>query len=169
MIARLIQNRWAFAPLALLGLSAAICTTGVALALTVGDTAEPDYYRKGAAYDDYKEQLRRNDALGWVVTSELKASAADARLARLQLTVADKHGIRIDPAQVDVEIVPIRDATQRVTLHLDRVGEGCFAQDVPLREGGQWEFRVQVVSKGKTYTDCFRRPVAFGPRKAQGT
>jgi hypothetical protein len=167
MIRRALQNRWAFAPVVLLALSGAISATGVALALSVGDTAEPDYYRKGVAYDEFKEQLRRSGALGWVVTPELVASTRDPRFARLELTIADKHGIRIDPAIVDVEIVPIRDATRRVSLRLERVGEGRYALDVPLRTGGQWEFRVQVEWKGKRYTDTFRRPVSFGPRKAQ--
>ncbi|MBL9141961.1 MAG: FixH family protein [Phycisphaerae bacterium] len=166
MIRRALQNRWAFVPVFILTLSGAVSATGVALALSVGDTAEPDYYRKGVAYDEFKEQMRRSGALGWVVTSELVSSTNDPRLARLKLAVADKYGIRIDAAQVDVEIVPIRDATQRVHLALIREDEGTYAADVPLRTGGQWEFRVHVSWKGKFYTDTFRRPVSFGPRKA---
>lgn len=169
MMKNLVENRWAFVPVGLLLLSVCICTLGVTLALANGDTAEPDYYQKGAHYDDFKAQLRQNGVIGWVVTPELVASSKDPRLARLELTVADKHGIKIDPATVAVEVIPIRDATRRVNLTLDRVDAGVYAADVPLRSGGNWEFRVQVDALGKHYTDRFRRPVAFGPRKEQGT
>jgi hypothetical protein len=168
MIRRALENRWAFAPVLLLLLSVGICATGVTLALRGADAAEPDYYRKGAAYDEGKEQARRNERIGWVVTPELVASTADPRFARLRLTVADKHGIRIDPASVSVEVIPIRDAAQRVTIVLDRAAEGRYEHDVPLRSGGLWEFRVQVESRGTRYTDTFRRPVRFGPRQELG-
>lgn len=168
MMRSLIENRWAFMPVALLAVSFAICATGVTIAVSGADPAEPDYYRKGAQYDSFKAQVAQNGFLGWVVTSELVASTADPRLARLQVTVADKHGIVIDPAEVQVEVVPIRDATQRATVQLARVGDGRYAADVPVRIGGQWELRLTVDAKGKRYTDCFRRPVMFGPRKVQG-
>jgi hypothetical protein len=156
-----IHNRWAFAPVALLLLSLALCTTGVALALTNADTPEPDYYRKGAEYDAFKQQLLANDALGWIMTPSLVPSTADPRLVRLELTVTDKHNIAIDPAEVAVEIVPFQDASRRLWLTLERTEAGHHSIDVPLRVGGQWEFRVTVCSRGRTYTDTFRRPMTF--------
>ncbi len=161
-----IRNRWALAPVALLLLSLALCTTGVALALTHADTPEPDYYRKGAEYDAFKRQLRANDALGWMVTPSLLPSAEDHRLVRLELTVTDKHNISIDPAEVSVEIIPFQEAARRTTLPLERTAAGHHAVDVPLRIGGQWEFRVTVHSRGRTYTDTFRRPMNFGQRRS---
>lgn len=163
---RLIENRWAFVPVAFL--SGTVTFVAIAVTIAVRDpgalATEPDYYARGAAYDEYKHQIAENGALGWVVTPEIVASTADPRLARLELTIADKHGIPIEGAQVQAEVIPIRQADLRTPLALKALGGGRYGSDVPVRAGGKWEVRVQVRSKGKLFSDRFRRQVNFGPR-----
>lgn len=160
------RNRWAFVPAAML--SCTIVGAVLVVTLAVNDrgatAAEPDYYRKATAWDRWKEQLARNGALRWVVTPEFVPAAGGTGLARLELSVADKHAVPIEHAVVRAEVVPIRDADSRVDLALPEVSPGRYGADVPLRLGGLWEIRTTVEWKGQRYVDRVRRSLDFGRR-----
>lgn len=160
----IVRNRWALVPVGML--AATVVGAVLVVTLAVNDrgatAAEPDYYRKATAWDEWKEQLARNGALRWVVTPEFVPAAGGSGLARLELTVADKHGVPIEHAVVRAEIVPIRDADARVGLALTEGAAGRYGADVPLRTGGLWEIRATVEWKGQRYADRIRRSVRFG-------
>ena len=159
-----VRNRWALVPVGML--AATVVGAVLVVTLAVNDrgaaAAEPDYYRKATAWDEWKEQLARNGALRWVVTPEFGPAAGGSGLARLELTVADKHGVPIEHASVRAEVVPIRDADARVELPLAEGAAGRYGADVPLRTGGLWEIRTTVEWKGQRYVDRVRRSVRFG-------
>ncbi|MCE9619653.1 MAG: FixH family protein [Planctomycetes bacterium] len=169
MTRRFIENRWAYVPVAMLSFT--VTAAAVVVTLAFSDTnvtaAEPDYYRKAASWDDHKRQLAQNNALGWIVTPTIIPGTNDPTLARLELVVADKYGIGIEHASVQAEIIPILSANSRVTLNLPEGDGGHYGVDVPLRVNGQWEIRATVQSKGRLYTDDFRRHVSFGKPAAK--
>lgn len=162
-IESVVRNRWALVPVGVLAATVASAVLVVTLAVNERNAtaAEPDSYRKGAAWDDWKAQLARNGALRWVLTPEFVPSPAGSGLARLELAVADKHAVPIEGATVSVEVIPIRDAESRVELALAESSAGRYGVDVPLRTGGLWELRVTVDWKGKRYCDRIRRSVSF--------
>lgn len=159
----LLANRWAFVPVAVLG--SAVLSAVAVVTLAVNDrgatAAEPDYYRKGASWDDWKRQLAENGALRWVLTPEIVPGSAGSGFARLEMAVADKNAVPIEGAQVHVEVIPIKDADSRVEVALPESAAGRYGADVPLRVGGVWEIRSTVEWKGKRYCDRVRRNVAF--------
>lgn len=165
----LIEHRWALVPVAMM--LATVAGAVVLVTVAVGDRSalatEPDYYRRGAAYDAWKQQVAANGALRWVVTPAILPAQAGAG-ARLELSVADRHGISLEGAAVRAEIIPIRDADARCNLSLAEVAPGRYGVDVPLRVGGQWEIRATVEWKGKTWSDRMRRSVRFGPPREGG-
>lgn len=160
---QLLENRWAFVPVALL--SATVISGFLMVSLSMGDggatAVEPDYYRKAAAWDEVKEQRTQNGYLNWVVTPAIVASPQDPFKAQLELTVADKFAVNIASARVTVELFPLRDADRRCVVECREVAPGRYAAQIPLRISGQWEFRVRVESKDRVYTDCFRRMLRF--------
>ncbi len=168
MMRRAIEQRWAFVPVAFLLATVAFAVFATTLALRDPSAyaAEPDYYKRGADYDSYKQQIAENGVIGWVITPSIVAAQGDPRLARVEIAVADKYGIAIEGATATVEVIPIRDADARVQLALVPVGGGRYAADVPVRSGGQWEVRVEIRCKGKVFADRFRRQVHFGARQA---
>ena len=162
----LVRNRWAFVPVGVLAATVVSAVLVVTLAVNERNAtaAEPDSYRKGAAWDEWKAQLAANGALRWVVTPEFLPSPTGSGLARLELSVADKHSVPIEGALVRVEVVPIRDADSRIELALPEAAPGRYGVEVPLRTGGLWELRVTVDWKDKRYRDRIRRTVSFGRR-----
>ncbi len=167
----LLRNRWAFVPVFML---AAVVTAAVlVVTLAVNDrgatAAEPDYYRKGAAWDEWKKQLAMNGVLRWVVTPNVVASQTEAGLARLQLSVADKHGMPIEGAAVHAAVIPILDGDARVELVLTHVGAGQYSAELPIRIGGQWEIRSTVEWHGSRFCDRVRRTVEFQSQHAAGS
>lgn len=163
-MAAVARNRWAFVPIAMIG--ATVVGAVLVVTMAVNDrgatAAEPDYYRKAVAWDEWKEQLARNGSLRWVVTPELAPASGGSGLARLELSVADKHGVPIERASVRAEVIPIRDADARIQLLMAEGAPGRYGADVPLRVSGQWEIRTTVEWKGQTYVDHFRRSLRFG-------
>ena len=168
-IRSLIENRWAFVPVVMM--LGTVASAVVVVTVAVGDRSalatEPDYYRRGAAYDAWKQQVAANGALRWVVTPAIVSAQAGSG-ARLELSMADKHGIALEGAAVRAEIIPIREADARCDVALAEMAPGRYGVDVPLRVGGQWEIRATVDWKGKTWSDRMRRAVTFGPRREGG-
>lgn len=166
----LFVNRWAFVPVVML---AAVVTAAVlVVTLAVNDrgatAAEPDYYRKGAAWDDWKKQLALNGVLRWVVTPNVVASHTAAGFARLELAIADKHGMPIEGAVVHATVIPILDGDARVELMLTHDGAGQYSAELPIRIGGQWEIRSTVEWRGNRFCDRVRRTVEFQAKRAVG-
>jgi hypothetical protein len=165
---RWIENRWALVPVAMLSLTILAAATVVTVSFSDGNAiaAEPDSYRKGAAWDDTRRQLAQNGALGWVVTPSFVQGLGDPTLARLELSVKDKHGVSIEHAAVRAEIIPILAADSRVTLTLQETQGGHYGADVPLRVNGKWEVRATIESQQRTFADRFSRVLSFARRGA---
>jgi hypothetical protein len=165
----LIENRWAFVPVVMMlgTVVGAVVVVTVAVMDRSALATEPDYYRRGAAYDAWKRQVAANGALRWVVTPAI-VPARSGTGARLELSVADKHGIPIAGAAVRAEVIPIRDADARCDVTLAETSPGRYGVDVPMRVGGQWEIRATVDWKGMTWSDRMRRSVTFGPQRDGG-
>ncbi|MEI6474207.1 MAG: FixH family protein [Planctomycetota bacterium] len=159
----LLANRWAFVPVIMLStvVAAAVLVVLFAVNERGATAAEPDYYRKGAAWDDWKRQLALNGVLRWVVTPSIVPSTSATGLARLELTVADRHGMPIEGAVVRADVIPILDGDARVTLTLTHDGSGRYSAELPLRIGGQWEIRSTIEWRGNRFCDRVRRTVEF--------
>jgi hypothetical protein len=163
-----IENRWAFVPVGILAATVAFAVFVVVFLVNGrgATAAEPDYYRKGVAWDEWRRQEAENGTLRWVVTPSFGASPAGTGLVHLTLAVADKNAVPIVGAAVRAEVIPIADADRRVEVACAESGPGAYGVDVPLRAAGLWEIRTTVEWKGHRYCDRVRRQVAFGPRSA---
>ncbi len=154
---KLIENRWMFAPILLLGGSVVITVTTV-LSAVVGHPLgmEPAYDIKAAAWDEEREQRAQNDRLRWVVTPTV---ASEGLHRSILIRVEDKHAARVPASRVSVECIPILLGESRRTLELAASeGEvGVFRGAFDCSIGGQWEFRVVVDTPSGRYTDVFRR------------
>lgn len=163
-LGRIIEHRWALVPVGLLAM--AVAAAVLVVTFVVGErgatAAEPDYYRKGAAWDDWKRQVAENGVLRWTVTPDVVAAHGGNGLARLELHVVDKHSIPLEGAVVRAEVIPIGDADGRAALLLAESAPGTYGADLPVRVGGLWEIRSTVEWKGQRYCDRVRRNVSFG-------
>lgn len=166
LFGRLVANRWAFAPVALLGATVVIATVTV-MSAVVGHPLgmEPAYDAKAASWDAERMQRAANDRLRWVVTPEIGSAGA---LRTLVVRIEDKHAARIEGASVVVECIPNRAAESRANATLVALEPGVYRGDFSSPIGGQWEFRIRVTRESEVYTDSFRRfltaarPVAKG-------
>ncbi|MBL9118474.1 MAG: FixH family protein [Phycisphaerae bacterium] len=166
LVASLVRNRWMFVPIGLLALSVTVGLTTVALAVAghpIG--AEPDYYAKAAAWDSHRAQVAVNDKLRWNVAPAIVAGA-DGN-PKLQIEIRDKYAGLIDAESADLEAIPIVSADIREIGPMTRTETGRFERRLQARVAGQWEFRLTIRKGDVTYTDTFRRSLAFTSRKAE--
>ena len=163
---RLVANRWAFAPVALLGATVAIATVTV-MSAVVGHPLgmEPAYDAKAASWDAERMQRAANDRLRWVVTPEIDSAGVRRTLV---VRIEDKHAARIEHASVVVECIPNRAAESRANATLVEIEPGVYRGEFTSPIGGQWEFRVRVDRDGEVYTDSFRRFLTGAAAAAKG-
>jgi hypothetical protein len=155
----LLRNRWAFFPVLMLCGSVMLGVVTVSAALRSSGDAEPDYYRKGAAWDAHRAQVARNGALAWNLTPTVRPAGDGSIAPALDVAVNDKHGVPIVGAAVKVEVVPIMNADARLTIDLHEARPGVYAAPCPVRVEGTWELRFTVESRGSVYADAVRRVV----------
>lgn len=161
LLRRLVANRWAFFPVAMLGFSVLLAVVTVQAALHgQGAAAEEDYYDKAVAWEDVQRQRVENDRLRWNATPSFSASS-DGRRPVLELGIADKWDVPIEGARVAVEAIPVKAIRLGGEVLLREGAPGRYAAPLPARVDGQWEFRVRVERDGDRYTDEFRRVLRF--------
>ena len=114
---------------------------------------EPNYYAKAVAWDSTMAQAQRNGAIGWHLQSTLGAFSRNGALLRVSLT--DSLGRAVSDATITVDAMYNARAAQVVRATLSPDGGG-YAARLPVRHGGQWELRFDVVRGGERFTASAR-------------
>ncbi len=160
---RLVENRWALVPVAMLAASVALAVVTVRAALSgQGAAVERDYYERAVDWESVQRQRAVNERLRWNITPSFRQSPVDPRRPRLELAVTDRQGIPIEQAIVEVEAIPLLQVDRGGDLGLAATTPGRYEADLPASVAGQWEFRVRVRHGDETYTDRFRRVLELG-------
>ena len=124
-----------------------------------GIAIEPDYYRKGVAWDSAMAQARDNVALGWRVTPSLDAFT-NRDGAGLRVTLTDSTGAPISDATIKVSAFYNARAGDGFDSTLAREAGG-YATRLPVHHGGVWELRFEVTRGTVRFTSTSR--VEAGP------
>lgn len=133
-------------PLAIVGVLALTVVANAVLLWAASDRSagatEPDYYRKGVAWDSTLALEERSDALGWTVEAGIAAPASGGAEVRVRLRTAD--GAPIEGARVEVEAVHNLEADHHLSGALVERAPGEYAARFALRHAGRWELRVRA-------------------------
>lgn len=148
-------NRWAFVPCLMLAGSVlgGVTLVTVSSSDVAGAASEPDSYRKGARWDEWKEQRVRNGTLRWSVTCDLERHHDGTQVI---VAVIDKHAVPIEGAEVTLELIPILTADSRLSVSARSIAPGRYAAHVPMCTAGQWEIRSTVRRGDAVYVDRAR-------------
>ncbi len=148
-------NRWAFVPCLMLAGSVlgGVTLVTVSSSDVAGAASEPDSYRKGARWDEWKEQRERNGTLRWSVTCDLERHDDGTQVI---VAVIDKHAVPIEGAEVTLELIPILTADSRLSVSATSIAPGRYAAHVPICTAGQWEVRSTVQRGDAVYRDRAR-------------
>jgi hypothetical protein len=127
---------------------------------------EKDYYQKAVRWDDEMQQQRRNVALGWTLTPTLGPVARDTG-AVLHVMLCDASGAPLSGATVVVIATSNLSANAPLSATLGETSSGAYGARMPLRRGGQWEFRFDVLRSGQHFTadvrlDAVTSAIAIG-------
>lgn len=147
--------RWPLFLAGLLGLS--LLGHAAMLTLVLNDPnfrVEPDYYRKGLAWDEHQDQARKNHKLGWQPEARLHLQG-DGSL--LELTLRDGEGEPLDGARVVVRVFHNAHANQIVQVELEGQGAGHYAAVLPLAKPGLHTIRAEVIRGGDRFTCELKR------------
>lgn len=149
------QSRGRAWPFAIAGILLAGIASNVAfVVLASSDPAaavEPDYYRKGVAWDEEMAQQEHNVALGWSARAAL-VLGAHGTPGRLELTLADSLGRPLTGATVQALVMHNARAAAVQTLVLHDEGAGRYSARVAADRPGVWEVRLSVERDSQRFT-----------------
>lgn len=132
----------------------------VGMVIAAGDdpsfSIEPDYYQKAVNWDLEREQLRRNQELGWSIKTHARIIG---RELRLEVDLRDGSGHRLSDAQVRVSGFHVARATQRHRSTMRLVGP-TFKARFETQNSGLWEFLFSAQLGDKTFTHTARIDVS---------
>lgn len=135
----------------LLGLNACVVAATVYLAKSDRSFAvEPDYYRKGLAWNQTAAQMARNRALGW--TTQVQVGAVGALGRHVTVFLRDRDGQPLDGASISVVAFHDARAGQPVDGTCQADDRGGYATSLPIDRAGWWEFRFHVSRASETFT-----------------
>lgn len=97
----------------------------------------PDYYRKGAAYDDVMAEERASLELGWRAQPSLRGSGVEVQLA-------DRDGAPIAGATVTVTVDPRGRADRTEAATLVEAAPGVYRGDVAAGARGLYVVAVRA-------------------------
>ncbi len=126
---------------------------------------EPDYYAKSMKWDATAAQLRKNEALGWSLATEIGEDAGLRYERTLTCRLADINGRPIAGATVSLEAFHHARGNQRFKVAFADCGEGVYGGTLPMRKAGQWEFRYVVNHGDEIFTYKEVRGVRPGIRQ----
>lgn len=120
---------------------------------------EQDYYKKAVAWDQTQAQASTNTRLGWKVELDTELRGNELHVfAR----VVDASGAPIRGATVKLEAFANARASRIETAVLLPTGDAGYGGTVSLSQLGLWEFRLDVSSDGRHFTETLRRDVRAG-------
>lgn len=132
---------WPVIIVGLLGMNASIVAITVYAANSDrGFAVEPDYYRKGLAWDESARQRDLNASLGWTLDASFRP-AASALPARLEAKFADGSARPIRAAKIVVEAFHEAEPNRIARVELAAQGDGTFAAPFPTPRSGLWTLR----------------------------
>ena len=137
--------------------------TGSLIYFALGDRSfavEPDYYRKGLAWDDAARQRANNERLGWSVVVRTTAPGV------LEVKLSDRAGAPVENAQVVCEAFANARASDRRELMFTALPEGRYISPLVADPPGSWRLRFEIHRGGDMFTCEFDH--TFDPR-VEGT
>lgn len=149
---------WAFVAFFGVVLAANGAMIWIAFATWTGLETESAYH-KGLAYNRTLAMARAQEAFGWRVVLDL--SVTGPRLARLELTLADRHNSLIEDAEVTAAFVRPTHAGHDLELTVPHIHAGVYRAEAALPFAGVWELHLAAQSGGDTYR--LRRRVYLEP------
>ncbi len=114
---------------------------------------DDNYYQRAVSYDDFKAQAANNLRLQWELDLYLERQTnAGIRETLVQLSVLDGAGEPLENAEVSMEAFHLAWTGERFHQVLSTTSPGVYAEHMPLRRVGIWEFRCIIRRGEDTFT-----------------
>jgi nitrogen fixation protein FixH len=122
---------------------------------------EEDYYGKALAWDDKRDQDRRNAELGWSLEFELAPTRSPDGTLLLTAHLHDAAGGAIPDARLSLSTFHNARAGRIVRAELQGGEGGDYTAALPLFRPGLWEFRFEAVQGERRFTYTRLQEVAW--------
>lgn len=145
---------WIVGIFALLGINFTVVGVTVYFALSDPSAAvEPDYYRKGLAWDATARQNEHNRRLGWSADVRIEHAAAN-QPAQLRVRLANKLNEPISGAKIECVYFANTNSGKRATVTLTAVPSepGVYAAPIDVDRDGMWHVRLSAQTAVDVFT-----------------
>jgi nitrogen fixation protein FixH len=107
-----------------------------------------DYQKKESLYNQYLEQVRRQEQLGWKVEKGWLEKPVEGNSAAFQVRVVEADGAPVQFAQVSGVFQRASDSRKDASFDMQEVEPGLYRTVLSLAEPGTW-YLVLTVRRGE--------------------
>ena len=103
-----------------------------------------DFQKKEALYNAYLQQVREQQARGWVVRKGWVGEARAGRPALFQITIDDRDGRPVSGAEVRGRFLRASDTRLDRNITLTETVRGSYQGEITLPVHGAWELMLEI-------------------------
>lgn len=103
-----------------------------------------DYQKKESLYNQYLEQVKRQQQRGWQVSKGWLEQPAAGRLSVFQVQVSERNGAPVEYAQVSGVFQRPSDSRLDQTFSMQEIEPGLYRAEIGLPQPGLWTLILQV-------------------------
>lgn len=141
-----------------------------AVTLAGGDASfavVPGYHERALQWDETQAAARKSAALGW--HDNIRASAQADVLGRRLLTIElqDHVGVPVTNARVSAVVFHHARANEAQTVTVAEIDDGKYELELPMRNSGLWEIRIDAIRGGDHFIATRQIDVASSTKGAR--
>ena len=111
-------------------------------------------YERGLAWNQVLEEAGAQRVMGWTVELDVEPAAGNA--SRITVAMRDRLDAPLEGARVTALFSrPVVEGLDS-TVALEALGEGRYGNLVELPQAGQWDVRIEVEQRGRTWQGLWR-------------
>lgn len=107
-------------------------------------TVARDFQKRESLYNDYLEQVKRQDALGWQVDKGWLGRPVAGEPASFQVRVLESDGAPVRFAEIAGAFLRPSDSSKDTVFTMQEVGPGLYRAALTLPEPGVWDLLLSV-------------------------
>ena len=107
-------------------------------------TVSHDYYQKGEQYNAYREQVEKQQALGWKVSKGWMSKPIINMPAEFKVRILDRDTKPVTDAKVVVQFLRPSDSKKDHILNLSETAPGDYLNQISLPVPGSWDVVIKI-------------------------
>ena len=114
-------------------------------------TVSHDFQQKGEQYNEYRKQVKEQQALGWHLSKGWLSTPVVNKTTSFKVRILDRDQKPVTGAEVEVQFLRPSDITQDHVLKLAETQPGEYQNEIALPLPGRWDVVLKIQQNENRY------------------